>query len=86
LNGRRGFDTMFSMEHLPPLYQCDLCGRDILRIEKDVWMRVEGFARVTRKGRFDHNNVRMIKGIGGVACRLCVEIGDGMPPEQETLF
>lgn len=77
---------MYDMEHLPPLHQCDLCGRDILRMEKDVFVRIEGFARVTKRGRLDHNNVRMMKNIGGVACRVCVDLGDGMPPEQETLF
>ena len=83
----RGFDTIDGMEgHLPPLYQCELCGRDILRIEKEIWMRAEGYARITRKGRLDHNDVKLLKPVGGVACRLCVEAGDSTPPDQQTLF
>ena len=70
------------------MYQCELCGRDILRIEKEIWMRAEGYARVTRKGNLDHNSVMMLKSIGGVACQTCVELGGkGNPADlPPTLF
>jgi len=72
--------------HLPPLYQCDLCGRDILRIEKDVWLRIEGYTRITKKGKLNAGDVKMLKMIGGVACQTCVDLKDNPPDMSLTLF
>jgi hypothetical protein len=74
------------MDGLPPLHQCELCGRDILRVEKNVYYKVEGWTRSTVKGRLDAGHVSMLKAVGGVACQTCIEITAGRHHEPETLF
>jgi len=70
---------------MPSLYNCEFCGREILRIEKDVYFRVKGWSRVTVKGKLDGSTV-LHDFVGGVSCRDCIEVKQGKHDEPEALF